>query len=109
MIEVVLADPGCSGENGEWTGLSDFFLWLVDKFGDNKNVLDNFSSNVGTYGFSAVGSMKGYFVSRAELFKPLFNHPNTKVAEWAKMMFKSEQSQAEREQFVDDYRDVTNN
>ena len=102
--------PVCNfGENGEWTGLSDFFLWLVDKFGDNKNVLDNFSSNVGTYGFSAVGSMKGYFVSRAELFKPLFDHPNKNVAEWAKMMFKSEQSQAEREQFVDEYRDVTRN
>lgn len=102
--------PVCNfGENGEWTGLSDFFLWLVEKFGDNKNVLDNFSSNVGTYGFSAVGSMKGYFVSRAELFKPLFDHPNTNVAEWAKMMFKSEQTQAEREQFVDDYRDVTRN
>ena len=102
--------PVCNfGENGEWMGLSDFFLWLVEKYGDNKNVLDNFSSNVGTYGFSAVGSMKGYFVSRAELFKPLFDHPNKNVAEWAKMMFKSEQSQAEREQFVDDYRDLTRN
>lgn len=102
--------PVCNfGENGEWTGLSDFFLWLVDKFGNNKDVLDNFSSNVGTYGFSAVGSVKGYFVSRAELFKPLFDHPKKNVAEWAKMMYKSEQSQAEREQFVDDYRDVTRN
>ena len=88
-------------------GLSDFFLWLADNFGDNKSVLDNFGSNVGTYGFSAVGSMKGYFDSRANLFKPLFDHPNANVAKWAKMMFKSEQSQANYEQFVDDYRDVT--
>lgn len=100
--------PVCDfGENGEWMGLSDFFLWLADNYGDNKNVLDNFGSNVGTYGFSAVGSMKGYFNSRADLFKPLFDHPNTKVAQWAKMMFRSEQSHAEHEHFVDEYRDVT--
>lgn len=100
--------PVCNfGENGKWMGLSDFFLWLADNFGDNKSVLDNFGSNVGTYGFSAVGSMKGYFDSRANLFKPLFDHPNANVAKWAKMMFKSEQSQANYEQFVDDYRDVT--
>ncbi len=100
--------PVCNyGENGEWTGLSDFFLWLADNFGDNKSVLDNFSSNVGTYGFSAVGSMKGYYDSRANLFKPLFNHPNSNVANWAKMMYKSEQSEANYQQFVDDYRDVT--
>lgn len=100
--------PVCNfGDNGAWTGLSDFFLWLVENFGDNQKVLDNFGSNVGTYGFSAVGSMKGYFDSRASLFKPLFDHPNEKVAQWARMMYKSEQSQADYEQFVDDYRDVT--
>ena len=100
--------PVCNfGENGAWTGLSDFFLWLVNNFGDNKNVLDNFSSNVGTYGFSAVGSMRGYYDSRANLFKPLFDHPNGKVAEWARMMYKSEQKQVDYEQFVDEYRDVT--
>ena len=100
--------PVCNfGDNGAWTGLSDFFLWLVDNFGDNDNVLNNFSSNIGTYGYSAVGSMRGYYESRANLFKPLFDHQNAKVAEWAKMMYKSEQSQAEHEQFVDEYRDVT--
>lgn len=100
--------PVCNfGENGSWTGLSDFFLWLVDNFGDNNNVLHNFSSNIGTYGYSAVGSMRGYYDSRANLFKPLFDHPRKNVAEWAKMMYKSEQSQANHEQFVDEYRDVT--
>lgn len=100
--------PVCNfGENGAWTGLSDFFLWLVDNFGDNDNVLHNFSSNIGTYGYSAVGSLKGYYDSRAELFKPLFDHPKSNVAEWARMMFKSEQSQADHEQFVDEYRDMT--
>lgn len=100
--------PVCNfGDNGAWTGLSDFFLWLADNFGDNKSVLDNFSSNVGTFGFSAVGSMKGYFLSRANLFKPLFDHPNPRVSQWAEMMYKSEQKQADREQFVDEYRDVT--
>ena len=100
--------PVCNfGENGAWTGLSDFFLWLVDNFGDNDNVLRNFSSNIGTYGYSAVGSLKGYYDSRADLFKPLFDHPKSNVAEWARMMFKSERSQADHEQFVDEYRDIT--
>lgn len=100
--------PVCNfGENGCWTGLSDFFLWLADNFGDNNNVLLNFDSNIGTYGFSVVGSAKGYYDSRANLFKPLFDHPNANVANWAKKMYKSEQSQADYEQFVDDYRDMT--
>lgn len=100
--------PVCNfDENGGWTGLSDFFLWLADNFGDNKNVLDNFGSNVGTYGFSAVGSMKGYYDSRANLFKPLFEHPNPNVAKWARWMYNSEQSEANYQQLIDDYRDVT--
>ena len=100
--------PVCNfGENGEWTGLSDFFLWLADNFGDNQSVLNSFDSNVGTYGFSAVGSMKGYYNSRANLFKPLFDHPNDNVARWARKMYKSEQDQVDHEQFVDEYRDVT--
>ena len=100
--------PVCNfGDNGGWTGLSDFFLWLADNFGDNDSVLQNFSSNVGTYSYTGVGSMKGYYDSRADLFKPLFDHPNANVAKWAKMMCKSEQSEASYQQFLDDYRDVT--
>ena len=100
--------PVCNfGENGEWTGLSDFFLWLIDNFGGNNNILKNFSSNIGTFGYTAVGSMRGYYASRANLFRPLFDHPNVSVAKWARMMYKSEQSQADYEQFVDDYRDIT--
>ena len=101
--------PVCNfGEDGVWTGLSDFFLWLVDIFGDNDNVLNNFSSNIGTYGYSAVGSMRNYYVSRAELFKPLFNHSKQNVAKWARMMFKYEQSRAADEQIADDYLEMTN-
>lgn len=102
--------PVCNfGENGAWTGLSDFFLWLADNFGDNDSVLNSFSANVGTYGFTAAGSMRGYYDSRADLFKPLFEHKNANVAKWAKMMYKSELSQANYEQFVDEYREVTRN
>lgn len=100
--------PMCNfGEDGGWTELSDFFLWLADNFGDNMSVLENFSANVGTYGFSAVGSMSGYYNSQVNLFKPLFNHPNDIEAKWAKRMFKSEQLQANYEKFMDEYREVT--
>lgn len=99
--------PVCNyDENGEMIGLSDFFLWLVDNFGDNKMVLDSFSMNFGTYSYSGVGSMKGYFVNRQNLFKPLFFHSNVNVVNWAKSMYKHEGMEVEYQQKKDEYNDM---
>jgi hypothetical protein len=39
---------------------------------------------------TSMGSMKGYFTNRRDMFKPLFSHKNSNVVKWAKTMYKSE-------------------
>lgn len=100
--------PICNfDKDGKKNGLSDFFLWLTDNYGDDEKVLQSFSSNLDTYSYTGVGSMKGYYVNRREMFKPLFLHKNPNVVKWAKSVYKSEGQQADYQQMVDDYIDMT--
>ena len=105
-----LADmcPVCNFEkNGKQMELSDFFIWLVNNYGDNEKVLQSLSSNFGTYSYTGVGSMKGYYMNRQNMFKPLFLHENPKVVDWAKNMYKTEGQEVNYQQMMDDYRDMT--
>ena len=95
-------------DDGTKMELSDFFVWLVDNYGDNEKVLQSFSSNFGTYSYTGIGSMKGYYVNRQNMFKPLFSHTNPKVAAWAENMYKMEEQEVNYHQLLDDYRDMTN-
>ena len=102
--------PVCNlKKNGEQMVLSDFFMWLVDNYGDNEMVLQSFGSNFGTYSYTGVGSMVGYHINRQNLFKPLFSHPNPKVAAWAENMYKAEEQEVNYQQMMDDYRDMSKN
>lgn len=101
--------PVCNfRDDGTKMELSDFFVWLVDNYGDNEKVLQSFSSNFGTYSYTGIGSMKGYYVNRQNMFKPLFSHTNPKVAAWAENMYKMEEQEVNYHQLLDDYRDMTN-
>jgi predicted MPP superfamily phosphohydrolase len=100
--------PVCNfRDDGAQMEFSDFFVWLADNYGDNEKVLQSFSSNFGTYSYTGIGSMKGYYVNRKNMFKPLFSHPNPKVAAWAENMYKMEEQEVNYQQLLDDYRDMT--
>ena len=100
--------PVCNfKKNGEQMELSDFFIWLVNNYGDNEKVLQSLSSNFGTYSYTGVGSMKGYYMDRQNMFKPLLRHENPKVADWAKNMYNTEGQEVNYQQMMDDYRDMT--
>lgn len=86
---------------------SDFFIWLLNNYGNNEKVLQSLSSNFGTYSYTGVGSMKGYYMNRQNMFKPLFLHENPKVVDWAKNMYKTEEQEVNYQQMMDDYRDMT--
>lgn len=86
---------------------SDFFIWLLNNYGNNEKVLQSLSSNYGTYSYTGVGSMKGYYMNRQNMFKPLFLHENPKVVDWAKNMYKTEEQEVNYQQMMDDYRDMT--
>jgi hypothetical protein len=55
---------------------------LIDDFGDNQELLDNLSCNMGS--FSWVGSVIPLLDNKIKLFKSLFDHPIARVVEWAK-------------------------
>jgi hypothetical protein len=100
--------PVCNfRDDGAQMEFSDFFVWLADNYGDNEKVLQSFSSNLGTYSYTGIGSMNGYYVNRKNMFKPLFSHPNPKVAAWAENMYKMEEQEVNYQQLLDDYRDMT--
>ena len=100
--------PVCNlSEDETQMEFSDFFIWLLNNYGNNEKVLQSLSSNFGTYSYTGVGSMKGYYMNRQNMFKPLFLHENPKVVDWAKNMYKTEEQEVNYQQMMDDYRDMT--
>ena len=69
--------------SGKIQGFSDFFLWLCDNFGDQKQMLHSFSSNMGTYSWSGINGFSDFIAERIPYLKQLLEHPNPIVIEWA--------------------------
>ena len=85
-------------EQGKKESFSDFFLWLCDNFGDQKRMLDEFSANVGTIGWSGYGGFSDYIARQIPCIKPLLDHKIPTVREWAKKQMGSVRSEVLREQ-----------
>lgn len=91
--------------DGKVSGLSDFFLWLCDQFGDSKEMLDSFSSNMGTFSYCG-NEISTLFSSRIPLFEPLLSHPKETVRVWAQQQIKSLKAQHDYEKEKEDYRNA---
>ena len=91
--------------DGKVSGLSDFFLWLCDQFGDSKEMLDSFSSNMGTFSYCG-NEISTLFSSRIPLFEPLLSHTKETVRVWAQQQIKSLKAQHDYEKENEDYRNA---
>lgn len=89
-------------EDGKVSGLSDFFLWLCDHFGDEKDMLDAFSSNMGTFSFCG-NEISAMYASRIPLFEPLLSHSKDTVRSWAQRQIDSLKAQHDYEKGNEDY------
>lgn len=89
-------------DEGQISGLSDFFLWLCDNFGDDKDVLDSFSSNMGSFSYCG-NEISAMYASRIPLFEPLLSHTKESVRTWAKRQIESLQAQHDYEKGNEDY------
>lgn len=89
-------------EEGKVSGLSDFFLWLCDHFGDEKDMLDAFSSNMGTFSFCG-NEISAMYASRIPLFEPLLSHSKDTVRSWAQRQIDSLKAQHDYEKGNEDY------
>lgn len=94
-------------ENGRIEGLSNFFLWLCDNFGDQKRMLDAFSANMGTYSWFGVGGISNFIAQRIPCLQPLLEHKNPTVREWAKVQLESVRNEVLREQGQEAYERMT--
>lgn len=89
-------------EDGRAYSLSDFFLWLCDHFGDDTDMLDAFSSNMGTFSFCG-NEISAMYASRIPLFEPLLSHPKETVRSWAQRQINSLKAQHDYEKGNEDY------
>ena len=60
---------------------SDFVMKLIDRYGDQEEVLSSLSSNMGS--FSSMGSRVPYYENRLTCLSPLMEHPIEAVRVWA--------------------------
>lgn len=79
LVEVEDAETGIKTKEAIIHPFAEGFL---DRFGNNEDILDELSSNVGT--FSTVGGSGSYFLMLKNIFKQLASHKIPKVGDWAK-------------------------
>lgn len=85
-----------------------FFWWLCDNFGDQKEMLESFESNMGTY--SHIGTpnepFSDYIAQRKDILVPYTKHPNQTVQNWAKKQIELIQKDVNIHKTREEYRDV---
>ena len=90
-------------DTGVSQGFSDFFLWLCDNFGDQKQMLHSFSSNMGTYSWSGISGFSDFIAVRIPFLKELVRHTNPIVAEWATLELEFIQKEVTQEKGKEAY------
>lgn len=80
-------------DNGVILGFSDFFLWLCDNFGDQKQMLHSFSSNMGTYSWSGINGFSDFIAGSIPFLKRLLEHEKPNVREWAALELERNQKE----------------
>ena len=81
-----------NSEETEWNSLT---LEVINKFGDNDEVLSNLESHCGSFGGS--GSMAPYHKAMSTLMSKLENNPKDKIKNCAKKMNKYSQRRMKEE------------
>lgn len=90
-------------DRGRQDSFSNFFLWLCDNFGDQKQMLDEFSANMGTFSWVGVDGFSDFIAQRIPCIKPLMAHKNPTVSEWAKVQMEEIRKEVVRQQGQEAY------
>ena len=89
-------------ENGNKTGsFNKWFIWLLDNFGEQKEVRSSLSANLGS--FSWTGDISPYYEHNIKCFKSLLDHKKPEVREWAEKCMANEKEMLEREKSNEDF------
>ena len=80
---------------------SDFLQWLIETYGEDKNVLSCISSNMGT--MSWTGSMIPLYEDMISCLKPYLTHRYPLVRDWSQKQIEYIQKEIDREQSQEDF------
>lgn len=75
-------------DGNETEQFNKWIIWLLDNFGERKDVRDNISSNLGSFSWS--GDISPYYERNIECFEQLLNHQKQEVREWAQRCINDE-------------------
>lgn len=81
---------------GEDNKLHPFVIMLLDKYGDQPEVLEELYCNIGSFG--AVGSAIPYLQKEQNALKPLISHPIASVRKWAGRVINDLENQIAKEE-----------
>ena len=79
----------------EASGFSDWVMWLLDNYGDNKDVLDGLHSNMNTYSWS--GSVVPHLEELKLCMEGIKEHHRPEVRQWAENCIRDLDEQLKRE------------
>ncbi|MDO4160545.1 MAG: metallophosphoesterase [Prevotellaceae bacterium] len=79
----------------------DWVLWLLDEYGDNKNVLDGLHGNMESYGWT--GSVIPLMMQKKRCFEQLKSHHRPEVRRWAEICIKALDEELKRESDKEEY------
>ena len=85
-----------------------FFWWLCDTFGEQKEMLESFECNMGTYSHTGTANdpLSNHIAQKQNILIPYTKHPNQTVQNWAKKQIESIQKDVEIHKKREEYRDV---
>lgn len=80
---------------------SDWFMWMLDEFGDQKDVLDSLHANMGTFTWG--GSIIPLLRKKMECLNGIKNHKRVEVREWVEMCLQEIEEDMRRELNREEY------
>lgn len=80
---------------------SKWVIWLLDNFGEQKDVRSSISGNLGS--FSWTGNVSPYYERNIKCFEKLLNHKFSGVREWAQQSINEENKFLEMEKVNEDF------
>lgn len=81
-----------------------WIIWLLDNFGEQKNVRDNILSNLGS--FTWTGDISPYYERNIKCFEQLLKHQKQEVREWAQKCINNEKKILDMEKDEEIFRNI---
>ncbi|MBP5501430.1 MAG: toll/interleukin-1 receptor domain-containing protein [Bacteroidales bacterium] len=88
-------------DNQKQEQFSEWFMWLLDNYGNQREVRSNLDCNLGSFAWT--GNTIPYHQRNIKSFEKLYDHKFVEVREWARLCVKGEKERLQQEKRFDDY------